>query len=159
MIITKKALPRRSFLRGLGATIALPMLDAMVPALAQSGASAQPTRRLGYFYIPMGMNPAPWVPDSVGNLVELSPSLSSLAPFLESLNIISNLEIRNAYTTGNHASSNCAFLSCAKALRTEGTWMKAGGMRAQENGGTMGTADFNSGGVLRSKQTTIQRDV
>ena len=89
MIITKKALPRRSFLRGLGATIALPMLDAMVPALAQSGASAQPTRRLGYFYIPMGMNPAPWVPDSVGNLVELSPSLSSLAPFLESLNIIS----------------------------------------------------------------------
>lgn len=121
MIITKKALPRRSFLRGLGATIALPMLDAMVPALAQSGASAQPTRRLGYFYIPMGMNPAPWVPDSVGNLVELSPSLSSLAPFLESLNIISNLEIRNAYTTGNHASSNCAFLSCAKALRTEGS--------------------------------------
>ena len=121
MIITKKALPRRSFLRGLGAAVALPMLDAMVPALAQSGVASESTRRLGYFYIPMGMNPAPWVPETVGALSELTPSLSSLMPFLKNLNVISNLEIRNAYTTGNHASSNCAFLSCAKALRTEGS--------------------------------------
>ena len=121
MIITKKALPRRSFLRGLGAAVALPMLDAMVPALAQSGVASESTRRLGYFYIPMGMNPAPWVPETVGALSELTPSLSSLTPFLKNLNVISNLEIRNAYTTGNHASSNCAFLSCAKALRTEGS--------------------------------------
>jgi len=121
MIITKKALPRRSFLRGLGAAVALPMLDAMVPALAQSGVASESTRRLGYFYIPMGMNPAPWVPETVGALSELTSSLSSLTPFLKNLNVISNLEIRNAYTTGNHASSKCAFLSCAKALRTEGS--------------------------------------
>lgn len=121
MIITKKALPRRTFLRGLGASIALPMLDAMVPALAQSGSAAQPIKRIGYFYIPMGMNPQPWVPETIGKLSSLTPSLASLNPFLDKITVLSNLEIRDAYTTGNHASSNCAFLSCVKAKRTEGS--------------------------------------
>jgi hypothetical protein len=121
MIITKKAMPRRSFLRGMGAAIALPMLDAMVPALAQSGAAAESVRRIGYFYIPMGMNPEPWVPKPVGKLTELTPSLGSLSPFLDRVTVLSNMEIRDAYTTGNHASSNCAFLSCVKAKRTEGS--------------------------------------
>ena len=54
MIITKKALPRRTFLRGVGATIAIPFLDAMIPSLsAQSNAIAAPIKRLGFFYIPM----------------------------------------------------------------------------------------------------------
>ncbi len=121
MIITKKAMPRRSFLRGMGAAIALPMLDAMVPALAQSGAAAESVRRIGYFYIPMGMNPEPWVPKPVGKLTELTPSLGSLSPFLARVTVLSNMDIRDAYTTGNHASSNCAFLSCVKAKRTEGS--------------------------------------
>jgi hypothetical protein len=121
MIITKKAMPRRSFLRGMGAAIALPLLDAMVPALAQSGAAAESVRRIGYFYIPMGMNPEPWVPKPVGKLTELTPSLGSLSPFLDRVTVLSNMEIRDAYTTGNHASSNCAFLSCVKAKRTEGS--------------------------------------
>ncbi|MDA1370785.1 MAG: DUF1552 domain-containing protein [Proteobacteria bacterium] len=121
MIITKKALPRRTFLRGLGAAVALPMLDAMVPALAQSGSAAEVTRRLGYFYIPMGMNPDPWVPETVGRLGALTPSLAALNPFLDKITVMSNLEIRDAYTTGNHASSNCAFLSCVQAKRTEGS--------------------------------------
>ena len=121
MIITKKVLPRRTFLRGLGAGIALPLLDAMVPALAQSSAAAEPVRRIGYFFIPMGMNPAPWVPENTGKLSSLPPSLAPLNPFLDKINVLSNLEIRDAYTTGNHASSNCAFLSCVKAKRTEGS--------------------------------------
>jgi len=121
MIITKKALPRRSFLRGMGAAIALPLLDAMVPALAQSGSAAETVRRIGYFYIPMGMNPEPWVPKPVGKLTELTPSLGSLSPLLDRVTVLSNLAIRDAYTTGNHASSNCAFLSCVKAKRTEGS--------------------------------------
>ncbi len=121
MIITKKALPRRSFLRGAGAAIALPLLDAMVPALAQSTDIATPRRRIGYFYIPMGMNPEPWVPQKVGRLEQLTPSLESLNPFLQRLSVLSNLEIRDAHTTGNHASSNCAFLSCVRAKRTEGS--------------------------------------
>ena len=122
MIITKKALPRRTFLRGLGASIALPLLDAMIPALsAQSATLAQPIRRIGYFYLPMGMNPAPWIPQQTGKLTSLPPSLASLNPFLDKITVLSNLEIRDAYTTGNHASANCAFLSCLGAKRTEGS--------------------------------------
>ena len=121
MIITKKVLPRRTILRGIGASVALPLLDAMVPALAQSSQLTEPVRRLGYVYMPMGMNPAPWVPQQEGKLKSLTPSLESLNPFIDNVSVISNLEINDAHTTGNHASSNCAFLSCVKAKRTEGS--------------------------------------
>ena len=67
MTISRMALPRRTFLRGLGATVALPLLDAMVPALtAQAATAANAPRRLGFVFIPMGMNPAPWTPREVG---------------------------------------------------------------------------------------------
>ena len=60
MMITKMALPRRTFLKGLGASVALPLLDSMVPAFtAQAATVANAPRRLGYVFIPMGMNPAP----------------------------------------------------------------------------------------------------
>ena len=122
MMLTRIALPRRTFLRGVGTVLALPLLDAMVPAataLAQS--AARPVRRLGFVYIPMGMNAAAWTPSQEGKLTELSPSLKALEPVVDHITVVTNLELRNAYTTGNHASSNCAFLSCAKAKRTEGT--------------------------------------
>ena len=76
MIITKLALPRRTFLRGLGATLALPVLDAMVPAFGGLSAAAAPVRRLGVVYIPMGSNIAEWMPKQEGTLTELSPTLS-----------------------------------------------------------------------------------
>ena len=122
MIVTGKALPRRTVLKGLGVTLALPMLDAMVPAVsALAQTAAAPIRRLGYVYIPMGMNAVAWTPATEGRISELSPSLAPLMPHLDHLTVMTNLEIRNAYTTGNHASANCAFLSCARAKRTEGT--------------------------------------
>ena len=122
MIVTQKVIPRRTFLRGLSATVALPMLDAMVPALAQASAVADPVRRLGYVYIPMGMNPEPWTPKSLGRLTELSPSLSSLTPYLDHLSVVTNLDVDNAAVTGgNHATAGSAFLSCARAKRTEGS--------------------------------------
>ena len=75
MIITKKALPRRTFLRGMGTAVALPLLDAMVPALtAQSVTAANPVRRLGFVYIPMGAHIPEWTPPGSGTLAELSPS-------------------------------------------------------------------------------------
>jgi len=122
MFISKLALPRRTFLHGMGATLALPLLDAMVPALsALAQTAANPVRRLGFVYIPMGMNAAEWTPTGEGRITELSRSLASLMPVLDHVTVVTNLEIRNAYTTGNHASSNCAFLSCSKAKRTEGS--------------------------------------
>src|SRR5262249_4000988 len=72
-------------------------------------------------YIPMGMNPAPWIPGAEGRLTELSPSLLSLAPFLDQLTVISNTELKMAYSVGNHATANSSFLSAKLARRTEGS--------------------------------------
>jgi hypothetical protein len=120
MIISKIALPRRTFLRGMGAAVALPLLDAMVPsmtALAQT--PAQPVRRIGFVYIPMGCDITRWTPPGEsGALTELSSSLSPLQPLLGHITVLSNMELRNAYP-GTHATSNAAFLSAAKAKWTE----------------------------------------
>jgi hypothetical protein len=120
MIITKKALPRRTFLRGMGATLALPLLDAMVPAAtAMAATPAKPVRRLGFVFMPMGCDITRWTPGGTdGKLGTLSPILSSLAPVKEHVTAITNLELRNAYP-GSHATSNSAFLSAAKAKHTE----------------------------------------
>jgi hypothetical protein len=122
VILTKKALPRRSFLRGAGAALALPLLDAMVPAMtAMAATPANPVRRLGFIYVPMGSNLSHWTPGSTGRITELSPTLRSLTPYLDQVTVISNLENKNGYSTGNHATANSSYLSCAKAKMTEGT--------------------------------------
>jgi len=119
MIITKKALPRRTFLRGLGATLALPLLDAMIPAATAAMLTpARPVRRLGYVFMPMGCDQTRWIPSATGALGELPPILESLEPHKKDITVISNLELRNAYP-GSHATSNAAFLSAAKAKHTE----------------------------------------
>src|SRR6476646_8234455 len=121
MIIKRIALPRRTFLRGTGAALALPLLDAMIPtltALADTPASPARLRRLGCVYMPMGCDATRWTPPGGDVLDELSPSLSPLAPVKKNIAIISNLELRNAYP-GTHATSNASFLSAAKAKRTE----------------------------------------
>jgi hypothetical protein len=121
MIVTKKALPRRTFLKGVGVSFALPLLDAMVPsltALAATPANPQRLRRLGFVYMPMGCDVTRWTPPS-NTLEELSPTLSPLAPVRQHVTVISNMELLNAYP-GTHATSNCGFLSAAKAKRTEG---------------------------------------
>lgn len=120
MFITKKALPRRTFLRGMGTALALPLLDAMVPsmtALADSPANPARLRRLGYVYMPMGSDQSRWrLPGD--DLTKLSPTLEPLAPVKEHVTAISDLEVKNAYP-GTHATSNSSFLSCAKAKPTE----------------------------------------
>jgi len=118
MIVTKKALPRRTFLRGMGAAVALPLLDAMVPALA--AAPLRPVRRLGYIFIPMGSDINRWTPPGEGVLTEMSPILQPLEPWKNDITVLTNMELRNAYP-GTHATSNSAYLSCAKAKLTEST--------------------------------------
>ena len=118
--ITKRSLPRRTFLRTVGATMALPLLDAMVPAataLAQT--AAKPVRRLGFVFMPMGCDQSRWTLPG-DSLEQLSPILQSLAPVREHVTAITNLELQNAYP-GSHATSNSSFLSCAKAKLTEST--------------------------------------
>jgi len=81
MFITKKALPRRTFLRGIGASLALPLLDAMIPAMrAERLTAAAPVRRLGFIYYPLGVDRDRWTPTGQGADYELSEGLAPLAP-------------------------------------------------------------------------------
>jgi hypothetical protein len=121
VIVTKKALSRRTFLRGTGTALALPLLDAMIPsmtALAKTPAAPERLRRLGYAYIPMGCDGSRWTPPGGQRLDELSFILAPLAPVKQHVSVLGNLELRNAYP-GTHATSNSAFLSAARAKLTE----------------------------------------
>ena len=102
--------------------MALPLLDAMCPAMTALAATpAKPVRRLGFVYIPMGAHMAHWTPSADGSLTDLSPILKSLTPFKDRLTVLTNLELKNGYSPGNHATANSSFLSAAKAKMTEGS--------------------------------------
>jgi hypothetical protein len=124
MFISKMTLPRRTFLRGLGATIALPMLDAMVPAMSAAAATAS-VRRLGFVYTPNGATMSAWTPEGHGPLLdELSPTLSALAPFKDQVLVPTGLSQRQAESWGNgngeHSRGQSVWLSGVHPKRTEG---------------------------------------
>src|SRR5580700_2588480 len=116
MIITRKCLPRRTFLRGLGAAVALPLLDGMVPASAAlRNTAAKPVRRLGVVYVPNGMAMRSWTPVAEGTGFELTPTLRPLAPFRDRLLVLSGLADRVAFPLpgeggGDHARAAGTFL-------------------------------------------------
>jgi hypothetical protein len=134
MIVRRIALPRRTFLRGMGATLALPFLDAMVPAVSGQGkTSISPARRLSFVYVGMGSDKHAtnwtdrWTPREVGRISQLSPSLAALEPLIDQVTVLTNLESRNAgVAAGFHATANSCFLSCAQAKRTEGSDIYSG---------------------------------
>ena len=118
----RKSISRRTLLRGSGATLALPLLDAMIPAMtatASTPAASEQLRRIGYIYIPMGCNPAEWLPSNK-SLDQLPSSLSALEEIKDQVSVISGMDLQNAYP-GSHATSNSAFLSAARAKLTEST--------------------------------------
>src|SRR5688500_19649174 len=124
MFITRTALSRRAVLRGMGATLALPFLDAMVPAataLAQT--PAMPALRFGAVFIPMGERPGFWTPKTTGAGFEFSPILTPLESLRDSLVVISNLD-RPA--GGTHAVSTATWLTGAAPKRTEAEDFLAG---------------------------------
>jgi hypothetical protein len=113
MFITKKHLPRRTFLRGVGTAMALPLLDAMIPArtaLAQT--AANPTPHLGFIYFPHGAIMGQWTPKTEGSNFELSPILKPLAPFQKQLTVVSGLANRPAVSPAVHAITPGTWLSC-----------------------------------------------
>ena len=127
MIIDKKALPRRSFLKGVGVSMALPFLDAMVPAL--SAAPVAP-RRLGFVYIPNGAVMAKWLPAGEGALGELPSTLSPLAPFKDQLVVPIGLsqKMAEAFGDGNgdHSRAGSVYLSGVHPKHTEGADVQNG---------------------------------
>jgi hypothetical protein len=99
MIITKKAISRRTVLRGLGATVALPLLDAMIPALTKGAATA--VRRLGVVYHPNGVIYDKWLPEGAGSGFKLSPTLNGLEPFRDKLIVVTGLFSDQAEANGD----------------------------------------------------------
>ena len=132
MIITNKALPRRTFLRGVGATLALPVLDAMVPALAASSSIAASTpTRVGFVYVPNGMIMKQWTPTTLGTGFELSPILKSLAPFQDQMLVLSGLAHNNGVAwagegAGDHSRAGAVWLTGEHPKKTEGADLRAG---------------------------------
>src|SRR5215467_3070809 len=119
MFLTKKAIPRRTFLRSTQAALGLPLLDAMIPAAtAWALTPAKPVPRLGFVFIPMGCDHSRWIPPGQGKLDELSPILAPLKPVKDQLTVITNTRLLNAYP-GTHDTSNSAFLSAASSKHTE----------------------------------------
>src|SRR5436190_4202240 len=119
MFITKKAISRRMFLRSAQGALALPLLDAMIPAAtAWADTPAKPVARLGFVFIPMGCDHTRWTPPGQQKLDELSPILAPLKPVKDQLTVITNTRLLNAYP-GTHDTSNSAFLSAAPSKHTE----------------------------------------
>src|SRR5712691_5532556 len=120
MFITKKHLPRRTFLKGAGVSLALPLLESMIPAgRALARTAATPKTRLGCIYVPHGATMDKWTPATEGSGFELSEILQPLKPFRDRINIISDLSHPQAYgggsATSNHNRSAATFLSGAHA--------------------------------------------
>jgi hypothetical protein len=127
MFITRKSLPRRTFLQGVGASLALPLLDSMIPArtlLAQT--AAKPTPRLGFVYVPHGAIMDKWTPAAVGSGFEFTPILEPLEPFRDYLNVVSGLGHRAADTTAVHSLSPTTWLSGVRPKATQGVDAYAG---------------------------------
>jgi hypothetical protein len=119
MIITKKALPRRTFLKGAQAALALPLLDAMIPAAtAWAQTPAKPVPRLGFVYIPMGCDHSRWTPSAQETLTELTPILRPIEPVKNYVTVITNTRLQNSYP-GTHDTANSGFLSAAFSKHTE----------------------------------------
>jgi hypothetical protein len=124
MFISKKQLNRRTFLRGTGVTLGLPLLSAMTPAMAQSATNIQP--RLGFIYIPHGAIMSEYTPDTVGQDFEFKPILKPLEPYRDRLNIISGLGHQAADSTAVHSLSPCTWLSGIRPKATLGSDAFAG---------------------------------
>ena len=124
MIITRKHLPRRTILRGLGAAVALPLLDGMVPAMtAIARTAAAPIRRLGFFYVPNGMAMKYWEPEVEGAAFDLPRTLEPLAAHRDKLNVLTGLAAMEAYPQpgeggGDHARAAGTYLTGMHIKRT-----------------------------------------
>jgi hypothetical protein len=129
MIITGRGLPRRTFLRGLGAAIALPALDAMSPALAAPTAEQRPLR-LAFTYVPNGVTLPDWTPAGAGRAFELSRILAPLAPHRDDVLVLTGLAHKNAYALGDgpgdHARAAAAYLTGVHPRKTAGADIQNG---------------------------------
>ena len=125
MIITKKALSRRTVLRGLGASLALPLLDGMVPAFAAiRTTAANPVRRLGVVYVPNGMMMPQWSPTTEGAGFEFPTILEPLAPYRDYVQVLSGMH--GVESEGPHARASTRFLTGMPSKPDDGSDLRGG---------------------------------
>jgi len=129
-MITKKALHRRTFLRGMGTMIALPMLDSMIPAMAATADLRKPPIRLGFVYVPNGIIQKDWLPKTEGAGFDFMRTMKPLEPFRERLLVLSNLAQVNGRAlgdgSGDHARAGATWLTGVHPKKTEGVDIHAG---------------------------------
>src|SRR5215831_1184117 len=127
MFITKKHVSRRTFLQAAGASLGLPMLDCMVPALvAQDKTAAKPVPRLSLVYLPHGAIMDQWTPKKEGVSFELTPILQPLKPFRDHINVVTGLAHAAADTSAVHSLSPTTWLSGVRPKPPQGTDALAG---------------------------------
>jgi hypothetical protein len=133
MIVTKKAIPRRTILRGMGAALALPLLDSMVPALsALKDTAAKPVPRFGVVYVPNGMVMKNWTPAEEGAAFEFTPTLKPLEPFRDRMLLLNGLSSKPpangpiGAAAGVHARASTRFLTDVIPKRAQGSEIAAG---------------------------------
>lgn len=131
MMITRKHLHRRTFLRGVGTTLALPFLDAMVPAFAAPRlGAAKPAVRLGFLYVPNGIISAGWMPKGDGAGFEFNSTMKALEPFRENTLVLSGLAQIQGRSygagAGDHARAGASWLTGVHPKKTEGADLRAG---------------------------------
>jgi hypothetical protein len=152
MINTGKHLHRRTFLRGMGAAIALPMLDAMTPAFAAPRAGARPLR-LAFTYVPNGITMADWTPAGAGAAFEYSRVMKPLEPFRKDTVVMSGLAQRNGMALGDgpgdHARAAASYLTGVHPRKTAGADIQNGisvdQVAAQQIGGATRFASLELG--------------
>ncbi len=129
-MITRKQLPRRTFLKGFGTAMALPLLDAMVPALASPGMKPRSPRRMAFVYVPNGINMPDWTPKEVGAGFDLPRILEPLAPYREDVLVLSGLTHNNGRALGDgpgdHARAAASFLTGVHPKKTAGADITVG---------------------------------
>ena len=137
MFLTRKALPRRTVLRGLGASLALPLLDGMVPAFAAlRTTAARPVRRLGVVYVPNGMMMEHWVPAAEGSAFDFPTILQPLEPLRRHVQVLSGMH--GAAGPGPHPRASTRFLTGVPAKRENGADVLAGVSMDQIAGRVLG---------------------
>ncbi|WP_373044795.1 DUF1552 domain-containing protein [Vulgatibacter sp.] len=124
----KWEISRRTVLRGLGAAMALPMLDAMVPSVARAQAVGGTPRRLLFFFVPNGIYMPSWTPSGEGTGYAFTPTLQPLEPFRDDILVVSGLDNRPGedVIAGNHARGTAAFLTCVPPVKTSDGSLRVG---------------------------------
>jgi hypothetical protein len=130
MIILHKKLSRRTFLKGMGVTVALPMLDAMSPALVRAAAKPQAPVRLAFSYVPNGIIMAQWTPEAAGKDYAFTRILKPLEPYRDDFFVLTGLADHNGLALGDgpgdHARAGASFLTGVHCKKTAGADIQGG---------------------------------